>query len=571
MQANNLTVLEAQDLARLGMEDPGYFCRTFLPEWFPLQMPWVHRGVLAILSRQVDWLLKFGEESWPQETAVWDQTQLENILKYFVWRPEPEDLTSPLVPLFEAERDSKGVIAKLHLSVSDRTLIIMPRGISKTTLLNANELREINYHETEFLVYLSETATHADQQLENVKRQLETNALLQLVFGLKKPDRAASERWTLGLIETTDGVVVAAKGRGGQVRGMNHFGRRPSKIVADDVEDKESVKTEEQRDKTRTWLKSDVEPALPQIDGKRKGSIIMLGTVLHHDSLLMSLSRDPEWVTIRFGAVGPGGNVADPTEADMLWAHYMSAAAYKRKRRSYQRIGKLAEFSMEYLSSVKAEDDNSKFKSEYIRYAALNKDIFPGIAIAMDPAISDKKESDYCAFAVVGMSPKGQVHVFDIYMERGMTPREQVDKYFELHFLWNCTKHGIESIGYQQALIHLMKEEMFRRGKIMGPKAYFEIEPIKHGKLGKVTRVEGTLSPRYASGYITHQRRFPLLEEQLLDWPNGKKDGPDVVAMAVTLLDPLAAFAFDPESEDEDKLAKDQYESLEQQINWGAP
>jgi hypothetical protein len=51
------------------------------------------------------------------------------------------------------------------------------------------------------------------------------------------------------------------------------------------------------------------------------------------------------------------------------------------------------------------------------------------------------------------------------------------------------------------------------------------------------------LAPRYAAGYITHQRRFVDLEGQLQDWPYGKVDGPDAVAMAITLLDPYAGTA----------------------------
>jgi len=435
----------------------------------------------------------------------------------------------------------------------------MPRGISKTTLVNASNIRRICYHDTDFLVYLSETATHAEQQLENIKRELESNALLRTVFGEKRPERSDPARWTQGLIETTDGVVVAAKGRGGQVRGLNHRGKRPQDIIFDDVEDKESVRTEEQRDKTRTWLKSDVEPALPQIDGVHKGRIIGLGTVLHHDSLLLSLARDPEWVTVRFGAVDPDG--------DMIWSHYMDKPAYEKKRRSYVRVAKLSDFNMEFQSSTKSEGDNQKFPSSFVYEAheSFGAD-FPAIALVCDPAISDKKDSDFCSFGVVGMTPKGRIHVLDVYMERGMTPRQQVDKFFELHFCWNCTHHGVESIAYQQALIHLLKEEMFRRGKSMGPRAYFNIEPITHGRTAKIERVEGILSPRYASGYVTHQRRFPEYEEQILDWPNGKKDGPDVVAMAVTLLDPMAAFAFDPDDESENKLEKDQFPPLDEVI-----
>lgn len=562
MQDNwNITTKEAEEIAALGYEDPGYFCRTFLPHWFGLPMPWLHRGILAVLTGKTDWLLKFGEEEWPDGKGVWDEKGLDKILRHFVHREIPEDMKSATIPIFTAERNLEGKIVRLHLLVSDKTLLIIPRGFSKTTLVNATSIRRIVYHDTEFLVYLSEAATHSEQQLENVKRELETNTGLIKVFGEKKPSRSASEHWQQGEIETTDNVVVVAKGRGGQVRGLNHNGKRPQDIIFDDIEDKESVATEPQRDKARTWLKADVEPALPQINsGKKRGRIIGLGTVIHHESLLLSLARDPEWMTIRFGTVDPDG--------DMIWEHYMTKAQFLAKRRSYQRIGKLADFNMEYQSSTKSEGENQKFPSIFI-YRPENHLEFPGRAIVCDPAISGNKDSDFCAFGVVGMTPKGIVHVMDCYMERGMTPRQQVDKFFELHFKWDCTHHGVEAIAYQQALIHLLREEMFRKGKVHGPKAYFQIEPIKHGKTAKIARVEGVLSPRYTAGYVTHQRRFPDLEEQMLDWPNGKKDGPDVIAMAVTLLDPFAAWASDPEGEEEDKLAKDQYPSLDEELGYG--
>jgi hypothetical protein len=53
----------------------------------------------------------------------------------------------------------------------------------------------------------------------------------------------------------------------------------------------------------------------------------------------------------------------------------------------------------------------------------------------------------------------------------------------------------------------------------------------------------GVLQGRYASGYITHDRNFPELETALQDWPNGKMDYPDAVAMAITLLGDFAGMS----------------------------
>jgi hypothetical protein len=411
------------------------------------------------------------------------------------------------------------------------------------------------------MVYLSEAATHAEEQLQNVKRQMETNGLFITVFGDKKPSRSDPEKWTQSFIETTDGVVVAAKGRGGQVRGKNVGAKRPDVIIFDDVEDRESVRTDEQRHKTLDWLKSDVENALPQI-GEQRGRLIGLGTILSPDALLPTLSKLPEWLTITFGAIDPDG--------DMLWQHYMTRTQFDAKRQSYARLRKLHLFNMEFCSTTRAEDEGSIFQQRYFKYAPMSREDFiakcPGRALMVDPAISEKKDSDFCAFAVVGMLESGQIQIQDVQLFRGYHPKEQVDKYFELHFAYDCNRHGVETVAYQKALVHLLREEMFRKGKTFGPAAYFEVEPVTHGRVSKEERIEGILGPRYAAGYITHDHSFTEYELQLLDYPTGKKDGPDVVAMAIALLDPYAAFAFDPENLDPDKLAKDQFKPLDEEI-----
>jgi hypothetical protein len=42
------------------LDDPVYFCQTFLQEWFPDPMPWVHRGLLAMMTRRCSFLPQYG-------------------------------------------------------------------------------------------------------------------------------------------------------------------------------------------------------------------------------------------------------------------------------------------------------------------------------------------------------------------------------------------------------------------------------------------------------------------------------------------------------------------------------
>lgn len=500
-----------------GYSDPAFWCRTFLPHWFPTPMPWVHLGILAILTRRVDFLDKYPDS--------------EKIIKFFTYKINPKEKDSPLGNIFSRDENNR-----LRMEISRNTALMMPRGFSKTTLVNAAILYLICYQEAEFSLYISETKTHSETQLRNIKNELEKNELLISAFGSLQ-----GNTWRNDLIKTLNGSTIGCVGRGGQVRGKNEEGQRPLRIILDDVEDEESVSTPEQLLKTSDWFFKSVKPALPRM--RADAQIIVLGTMLSNEALLPSLLNDPDWTSIGFGALLPNG--------EALWPAMMSLEDIQREKSSYARLGKLNAFYMEYLSTSRNTEEQ-KFPRRFFRYNSA-----PGHslnAIAIDPAISEKPTSDYCAIAVAGMQKNGKIIVHEMWAKVGATPREMVDEYFRLHKLYNCQRQGVESIAFQAALIHLLREEMFRKKHYMS-----EITPITHKRNNKILRVESILHPRFANGYIEFAKVFELLEEQLEDWPNGKKDLPDALAMVISLLDPFAAQAADPEKD----LSDDEYLPLE--------
>jgi phage terminase large subunit-like protein len=514
---------DIKQIAKNAYEDPVYFCKTFLPHLFPGEIPWVHRGVLAVLTRRTDFLHYYGD--------------IDKIVRNFVYERDGKQ-----IPIFRKREDGS-----LYMVLGRYTLIMLPRGFAKTTLAgNAVPLYDILYGEQPFAVYVSETATHAQMQMDNIKRELESNDRIKAVFGSLRPGRDASARWAQDAFETTTGMAMAARGRGGQIRGLKHGPHRPKKIIFDDLEDKESVSTEEQRKKTRTWFYGDVMPALPELDPE--ATIVGLGTLLHPDALLTYLERDPQWTVIKFGVRDRDG--------DWLWKENINSQKYEIKKRSAILAGELSTFIMEY-DNVYKSDESSKFRQDMIKYADPPPRSELQVAVYCDPAISQSADADYTTIIAIGMDTKGGLWVLDVLMKRGMTPREQVDAYFDFLLRWRPQQAGIESNAYQQALVHLVREEMFRK------KFYMEIIPVKYSTK-KTERINAILQPRYASGYIKHVRRFPELEAQLLDFPNAKHDdGPDAAAGCIALLDPYA-----PMAAGED-LGKDQYEPLSKVLgNW---
>lgn len=161
--------------------------------------------------------------------------------------------------------------------------IAAPRGFGKTSIVNmAYPAKKILFREKNFIVPISCTATQAMMHSENLKRELLTNPIVTDLFGSMKSDSFSKERWI-----TDSGVMVLPRGAGQQVRGILHKQYRPDLILCDDLEDPEAVMNDESRAKLKEWFFADVCNAVNRAQNNWK--IIVIGTILHEDSLLANL------------------------------------------------------------------------------------------------------------------------------------------------------------------------------------------------------------------------------------------------------------------------------------------
>lgn len=512
--------------------------------------------MLAIMKRRTDFLLDFGTEVWRDEVAEWTYADLQKILDNFI-----EEGTGRKVFTLEVVDGEP----KLTVSVKQSVCFIMPRGSSKTTLVNLDNLHDIVYQEENFFLYVSESGNHAERQLGTIKTELEdnegipNNELLNLVFGNFRPPRQSPLKWTEDYIETLHKprVMVGAVGRGGQVRGFGKSAKRPGKIMFDDIEDEESVATSEQLKKASRWFFNAARPA----KRKHTGRDIVTGTLLHRDgAILNKCIIHPEFTTIRFGAIDRQG--------DALWEWWMNLEAIEESKNAAAAVGELSGWYLEYMSEY-LDDEAVAFPESKIIYLHRGKELMVATGLALDPAIDEKRTADMAALACVGIEQGGHKHVLETFGKIGMDSDAMLEKFFEFHVKWMMhlppenRKYGIEAIAFQRVLIPMMRQKQVAKARPhlqpdgtthlgYGQGAYFEVQPIFHGKIAKIPRVKGILKPLIWSGNLTFEEKNPDLHAQLVNWPGKLKDLPDVTAMAIALLDPYVLLGLDDPEEDEE-------------------
>ena len=123
--------------------DPAFFLRFFLKHWFPSPLPPFHLGILALITKKVEWL---------NDPAYQDAHEF--LLTEFKYASDPMDPESVEHPVFI--KNSSGQIVMVS---GDHNNVIVPRGFSKTTLTNGANLHDCLTDGKLFCVYIPSTKT----------------------------------------------------------------------------------------------------------------------------------------------------------------------------------------------------------------------------------------------------------------------------------------------------------------------------------------------------------------------------------------------------------------------------
>lgn len=381
----------------------------------------------------------------------------------------------------------------LSRSRSNRKLILMPRGHLKTSIITVGLAIQHILNDFNTSILLANAVwDNARSFLAEIKEYLTTKSTLPILFHTFS--RVA--KWN------EDEIIIHQRRKPNKTPTVSTAGvekalasQHYKVIFADDIVNRQSISTQDQREKTYKFYSDLLDLLEPD------GTLYVVGTRWHDGDLyghLLRTEKDRFDVYIR--KARENGQVIFPKK-------------YNDKVLDDLKISKGSyEFNAQYMNDPGNPEDQ-QFKPP-TRYWAevVEGSVHTG---TVDLAISEKTSADYSVVMDCARTRSDQMLVVD-YCRKRMNPTEVIEKIFDFAQKYKWRKLGVESVAYQRAMVHLLEEEQKKR------KLYFEIVPIYHQK-DKFTRIMG-LQPIWESGNLLLKQGMIELEEEIARFPIGEHD-----------------------------------------------
>ena len=310
---------------------------------------------------------------------------------------------------------------KLYCSDALQAGVAAPRGHAKSTsLTHVYCLAAALFRAEDYIILISTNEELAIEHLGDITRELIENEDLIHDFGLKG---FVTNSKTEIIVEFNDGhqFRILARGSGQKMRGRKWRGKRPGLIVSDDLEDDEQVENKERRDKFRRWFFRAVKPAL-----RRGGKLRIHGTILHEDSLLARLIKDPEWHTLFYKA-----HASFDDFTDILWPEQFNEASLRSIRQGYIEQFDSGGYSQEYLNDPFDNTEAYLKKEHFLEMSDDDFELEMRRVVGIDFAISKKDKANRTSMTVAGQTSDNHLLFLDQHVGRWDTP-EIMDEMFDI-------------------------------------------------------------------------------------------------------------------------------------------
>lgn len=447
-----------------------------------------------------------------------------------------------------------------------------PRGSAKSTLATLiKPIHDVCYGLEKFVLIISSTTPLANKKLKDIRNEVQTNSALFAVYGTCFPRKKAGES-EFRVFSDLGACYFVALGKGAEVRGIRINEARPTKIVLDDVEYSEEVYNEIVRGKTKSWLFEDVTKA-----GDTGTNIEFVGTILHPESLLADLCRNPAYDSAIYKAIiswsqredlwekwreiycnldnpnrlADSQAFYDANESELLLGTQVlwpEKETYLDHMKDMVEIGRRA-FMKEKQNEPESAEDNLFERIHWYREEADGCRILSTNALvpwdllkrdcigAWDPATGKKKpkqgaRGDFTSIGVgyVQSLNSGERRLFVHHdFTKRVSPTRGITEVFNLHDKFKFARMAVETNLYRELLLPNLEQEKRTRERATNKPVrvgFYEVEQTEN-KNERITRLE----PKVNHGWILFNVGLSQdFKNQLMNFPHASHDdAPDMV------------------------------------------
>jgi phage terminase large subunit-like protein len=354
-----------------------------------------------------------------------------------------------------------------------------------------------------------------------IRFEFENNERLKLLFGNLKTDKWSESYFTL-----KNGISFESKGIEGQLRG----GRR-ALIALDDLEDNESVVSEEQRDKLRQRISKELIPKL--IPG---GQIIYFGTPIHPLCYLHQIITTPDngWNKKVYDAYSDGIE----EEGHEAWKEMLPHSELQHRKSIMGSNYFFAEYRCKPVS-----DEKMPIKEEQIRYWKELPQQYSAV-ITVDPAYSEDESADYKVASMIAIDQNANRYLLH-YIRTHNSLNDFINAVLTL---WQSNKNTITAIGVPNSGTEKSFFETFCK-LAEAKKLYPPIVELKNSFISanttgtirnKRARIVAALQPLFEQGkYFLGSEHLEAKDELLTIGVSRWDDIVDTMTYAEQLLQPV--------------------------------
>lgn len=357
---------------------------------------------------------------------------------------------------YETADFQKEIFHYLEKSSIENLYIVAFRGSGKSTVVTtAYPIWAIlGKQQKKFCLIVCQTKAQAKQHMMNIRTELESNDVLKKDLG---PFKEESDEWgSQSLVFRQHNARITVVSTDQSIRGLRHNEYRPDLIICDDIEDVQSTKTREGRDKTYNWLRSEAVPS-----GDKQTRLIMVGNLLHEDSVLMRIKDEIEQnrtkgVFLQYPLLDRNDNC--------LWpGKYPTSESIEEEK---MKVASEVSWQREYLLRIIPTDDQVIYPEWLHFYDDLpdkSHKAYRGTYAAVDLAISSEDAADYTAVVqarVYGRYDKLKIYILPNPLNKKINFPAQVELLKDIKKTQMPRSDDllfVESVAYQEALPQMLQ------------------------------------------------------------------------------------------------------------------